>query len=528
MIGVHLFLAVFALLLRSTHPLPSNNAPPTWSYNVRFGVTSVPAYSTDLGLIYVATKIGQVIAVNSTNGKLVWTLRTGIVALTAKVSSPSILKLPASSGKPCTTTLYVGGVFAANACDGELLWHTSLIHTNYSSPSPALIANVSRATTAPQPLLYVNGESSLYALGAREGRRLFNVSLSGKSCTKPVVADRLVIVCTSPDPAHSPNDGTREHDGSVFALDATSGAQVWKYSGTHGTSFLSAPAVDDARGVLVVSSTAEKHAIVALKLKSGIVQWSISTPTRVAASPIIAADGAVYSGCYDGTIFSISSDGMKLWVSTQLDSIVNTSPQFSMNGKGIYASTTVGTLYYLDRISGELLWKRREMGTSLVPPLPLNAHDVLFTSMDGMLQSYDTVIDIPDIRSEKPDTPTLPPTDHEEDDGTARESVESADEEISYEVIVGSSGIILAIFSALLWRHKKIGKLQDCLCGIQRWIHHVLKMSSSSPSGGSRTLDLVPLMSPTNSVNVMVDDDDEDDINPFRSPHFHDDGDDSA
>jgi outer membrane protein assembly factor BamB len=88
--------------------------------------------------------------------------------------------------------------------------------------------------------------------------------------------------------------------GSIFALDATTGAGRWRVRAS--TNAYSAPAVAD--GVIYVGST--EGSVSALDGITWAVRWRFATDASVGSLPAVA-NGAVYVAVYDGSVYALNA-----------------------------------------------------------------------------------------------------------------------------------------------------------------------------------------------------------------------------
>jgi outer membrane protein assembly factor BamB len=192
----------------------------------------------------------------------------------------------------------------------------------------------------------------------------------------PILADGLLIVGAS--------------DGHLYALDARTGEEHWRYPATGAddvvTGFASAAdgvvvisiagglrAVDLATGEeqwaapgkagaitdiadgVVYSAANDGHAY-GLDLQTGAERWSWAAPA--AATYITVDDGTAYVSVEDGKLYAVSIDsGQASWswqtISQAGAAVVSRDVVF------ISARGDQGELYALDRASGKLRWKYR-------------------------------------------------------------------------------------------------------------------------------------------------------------------------
>lgn len=153
-------------------------------------------------------------------------------------------------------------------------------------------------------------------------------------------------------------------DGTVVALSATDGGEVWR--AYLGSEVLSQPAFgDDA----VFAQTIDGR-LLALEADDGSVRWSfdIQVPVltlRGTASPAFE-NGIVYAGFANGTVSAIRTEnGEPIWEHrvmlpegrSELDRIVDVDGSPLLAGPLVYAVAYQGQLKALRRADGNALWQ---------------------------------------------------------------------------------------------------------------------------------------------------------------------------
>ncbi len=136
-------------------------------------------------------------------------------------------------------------------------------------------------------------------------------------------------------------------NGSITALNATSGAVLWTYGA--GGFISSSPAISGGRlfiGTISVSS----GTLLCLNASTGAHVWNRSFGGEIESSPL-AYQGVVYIGVNDGRVYALNdSTGAQLW-NVSISSPVRSSPAleggllyFGANDKRVYAvNATTGT-----------------------------------------------------------------------------------------------------------------------------------------------------------------------------------------
>ena len=197
---------------------------------------------------------------------------------------------------------------------------------NNLESSPAVVNGV----------VYVGSDSngSVYALNASTGAQLWSFATGADLLASPAVANGVVYV--------------EQYDGSnLYALDASTGAQLW--SDTIGTS-LSSPAV--VNGVVYVGSFDGN--LYALNASTGAQLWSYNTGAEVWSSPAVV-NGVVYVGSQNNNVYALNaSTGAKLWSYATGGAIWFSSPTVA-NGV-VYVGSFDNNMYALNASTGAKLW----------------------------------------------------------------------------------------------------------------------------------------------------------------------------
>ncbi|MFZ0705003.1 MAG: PQQ-binding-like beta-propeller repeat protein [Candidatus Korobacteraceae bacterium] len=197
--------------------------------------------------------------------------------------------------------------------------------------------------------LYVGtGDNNLYALNADTGALLWKYSVGNYVDSSPAVANGIVYF------------GTYYSDLNLYALDATTGALIWTYPTQSRTS---SPAV--ANGTLYVGS--EDGSFYALNATTGALVWKavISQYVQINSSPAVA-NGGVYFGTSDGYVYALdAATGTLLW-KHQMGQGIFSSPAVAngvvyIGGGGIYG----GDLVALDAGTGTQLWTFSTQGDGI-------------------------------------------------------------------------------------------------------------------------------------------------------------------
>lgn len=320
------------------------------SGDVGFMTDASPAVSSD-GIVYVTTRVGALVALDSTaNFSVVWTftIPSGLYCS----SSPAI----DASGLVFTgcgdSTLYA--VFASN---GTLAWSYSMRGT----------VNAPVALAGDGTLFVGSLGGDFVALEAASGTVKWVADLSYVWYSAAVGRNGLVYVADInmgllaldqasgkivwqksvgedhpyPSPAIAPNGyviwGT--HEGTVLATHPTTGEEMWRtVTGYDMTSLAVTPL-----GLVIFGDLG--NAVRALDARTGRSVWNTTSGDQVQSAPIISLEGTVYAGCNDGKLYAMCSlTGALKWVFQADSPFVSSAPAIGKKGEVFIASSS-GKLY---------------------------------------------------------------------------------------------------------------------------------------------------------------------------------------
>jgi outer membrane protein assembly factor BamB len=165
------------------------------------------------------------------------------------------------------------------------------------------------------------------------------------------------------------------NDANVYAVNASTGALVWKYATGNAISF-SSPAV--INGVVYVGSL--DNSVYAINASTGVLVWKYTTGGPVNSSPAVA-NGTVYIGSEDGSIYALNaSTGALSWKYTTGAAIYASSPTVA-NGT-VYIGSEDYNVYALNAGTGALRWQYTTSYYVLSTPIFANGL-IYVTSGDG-------------------------------------------------------------------------------------------------------------------------------------------------
>jgi outer membrane protein assembly factor BamB len=295
--------------------LPTKQPAIVWKFSS--DVTLSDVVTAD-GFVYFGNHDGQLIALKTADGSVVWKYDLPgrkaaapkresflVEELVAPLGAPAVREdLPV--GKPAVDKDYVyfgsrAGVTAIRRDDGKFVWHRPIEH------------GVLEATPLPVGhRVYVSGyDGRAYSLHRPTGH---------------VVWEHDLVQDAPPDPPRFPGQSARFQniparpagaacDGKLFiqcvfdqsrivAIDCVTGEKSWSYQMGGWTA--AAPTIADGR----VYIASQDRSLSCVSLASGKVLWKFHTPTWL-ASRVAVHGGKVYLTCHRGELFQLDAENGK-------------------------------------------------------------------------------------------------------------------------------------------------------------------------------------------------------------------------
>lgn len=264
-------------------------------------------------------------------------------------------------------------------------------HTGYNANefilSPVNVGNIAAgwqgSTGGSSSPAVVNGvayigsfDGNVYALNASTGAQLWKYTTDGASGASPAVANGLVYAASQ--------------GKTLFALNAATGALVWKYN---AQSYFGSPVVAD--GIVYFASDV-LNAVVAVDAATGTFLWQYQAPFAV-TSTVAVANGVVYADATGVDLLALDAKtGILRWIyPTGNTDNVDTAPAVA-NGV-VYVSVQFSGggnksgLDAVDAATGTRLWRYPiDLGEFVTTPAVANGIVYCATNYpDGYLYALD-------------------------------------------------------------------------------------------------------------------------------------------
>jgi len=304
-----------------SYALNTSNGSLRWRFKVHYQSSDLNLLGNQIvsnGRVYLSEVsafdgYSVVMALDASKGTRLWQHRydgTGIMNLAHPVDDSAGIYLQAASsttlygttftgtGNTVTTTLY-----AINASDGSLLWKKK-VSTNGSMPDEI-------GGLVMDGVLCFSAGLHLYGFDAATGEAKWSVPLDGEAYDRFSALQGVVYVATVHEQVRS-DYSVYESSGSLYAVRAQDGKQLWRYHAQEG---VFSPLAQNNTVFVSVSRQdgTTPQGIVALDVTSGVLQWTRPEPAGPVAgiAPQVAAGkNYLYVNNSDGQIQVLQvSDG---------------------------------------------------------------------------------------------------------------------------------------------------------------------------------------------------------------------------
>jgi outer membrane protein assembly factor BamB len=306
-------------------------------WNVTIGKTYIESSPAVInGNVYIGSDDFRVYALNATTGAKVWDFLTGGEVC----SSPTIL-----NGR-----VYVGSddknLYALNATNGAKIWNATLGNGIRSSPAIA------------DGIVAVLAGSNISAVNASDGSFLWGLTTGYWESSSPTMVNGTVY-------AGSDN-------GRLYALNSTTGKQIWQFSPGFLYSFTSPAVVNHV--VYIGSGNASTGRIYALDWLTGVEKWNVTIADNWVDSSPAVAGGVVYIGSSDNRVYAVNAaTGAAVWnFSTKRH--ISSSPAVA-NGI-VYLGSHDGRVYAIGK-------PRAPAVTAVVPATGIRGRTVQISNLSG-------------------------------------------------------------------------------------------------------------------------------------------------
>jgi len=281
-----------------------------------------------------------------------------------------------------------GNVYAVDAETGHQIWKFAT--KGPVSSSPAVANGIVYATSYDGKLYALNSETGAVKWKfATAGERRFEAKgLDGMEPKNQTIADPFDVFLSSPVVVKN-TVYFGSGDGNVYALDAGTGEQRWKFR--TGDVVHASPAF--ANGVLFFGSW--DSYFYAVDAASGKEKWRfhggedalMHNQVGFQSSPAVV-DGVVYTGCRDSNVYALdAASGKEKWRCNNELSWVNSSPAV-VQGKVFFETSDTSLFRVVEATTGKQLVRQQAKAPMFSSPAVVG-DVVLIGVLNGTLEARD-------------------------------------------------------------------------------------------------------------------------------------------
>lgn len=316
-----------------------------WQFKTDGPIVGSPAVAN--GMVYIGSSDGTFYAVDEETGKVRW-----------KKSTPGEVNSSPAVADGTVYVLDMRGVFHAyNAETGEQKWYFMTeferrFQANRLHGYPPVQQTMpdswdlylSSPAVANGKAYFGSGDGNIYALDAESGALVWKFTTGDVVHASPAIANGIVYIGS--------------WDSNFYALDAETGAEKWRFKATEDPvihnqqGFQSSATVSD--GIVYVGCR-DGH-VYALDAANGRKKWDYSTAKSWVNATAAVRDGYLYSGTSDGSrFFILEAKTGRLKYNFVAGGQVFSSP--AVAGDLVYFGSSNGKLFAADAKSGKITWQ---------------------------------------------------------------------------------------------------------------------------------------------------------------------------
>lgn len=266
-------------------------------------------------------------------------------------------------------------------------WHSGF-GQGTSVTSPVLLWKFSASSSIASGPAIVNGiiyfgsgNGTIFALNAISGDQIWNRTTPMSADTSPAVVDGVVYIGCNSAENYPAGTAPPPQTCVVHALNAYTGEEIWNFS---ADGWASSPTTSN--GVVYFgTSNGNRGTVYALRATNGSRIWDFSDGVGAESATPAIVDGVVYFSAFDGGVYALNaSSGQEYW--RTFTSGGRSSP--AVINRVIYVGSTLHQVYALDASSGSILWNYTTSAAVWSSPAYASS-EVYIGSDDGHLYCLD-------------------------------------------------------------------------------------------------------------------------------------------
>ncbi len=261
-----------------------------------------------------------------------------------------------------------GLVAAFAAADGKPLWRVKLERQLSGGPADG------------GEVLLLGGDAELLALEKKDGGLRWRAELGSEVVGMPLRSgERVLVRCV---------------DGSLYALSASDGRQLWRFKERVPQLSLRGDSAPVVSGPMVIIGTATGR-LRALSLEDGRELWSEKVSeargvTEIARmvdvdAELLLSGSILYAAAYQGRLAAFAAASGRMYWSREIASYSG----MAESEQALYITDQTGLVWALDKRSGRALWKSEALrGRDLSAPVRQGGY-LIVGDYEGYLHWFD-------------------------------------------------------------------------------------------------------------------------------------------
>ncbi len=342
-----------------------------------------PVYAQDK--IFVADNEGEIKAVDSLNGNIIWDQDTETQITGGPGAGDSLVMIGTSEGE----------ILAISGDAGKTLWRSRVSSEVLAAPQVANNIVVGRTI-----------DGKIYGLDAAEGKRLWTYdqsvpALTLRGTSSPVITGEFVI--------------SGFDEGRLTAIELHTGKLVWetRIALGSGRSELERMVDIDAEPLVVddvIYVATFQGRIAAVTLDGGQILW---TRDISSFSGLCADDKNIYITDDNSHVWALDRfTGNSIWKQEKLQARAVTGP--ASIGDLVVVGDLEGYLHWLDKATGEFVSRTQVSDTKIIAS-PISVNNIVYSyASDGTLGAYTYINGTAGIAIETPSNEDEQKTEDEE------------------------------------------------------------------------------------------------------------------
>jgi outer membrane protein assembly factor BamB len=326
-------------------PGPKQLAGVKWTFKAGGPVVASPAIAA--GVVYIAAWDGHLYAIDQETGKEKWNFKSSMPIASSPAVVSDALYFVSSAGSLVALDLKTGQPKWVYAIEYERKFEARNLH-GYPSAAQTIPDAWDLFTSSPAvangKVYFGGGDGNVYAIDAQTGAVLWKFATKDVVHSSPAVVNNVVYIGS--------------WDSYLYAIDADTGQEKWSFKSGEDNSihnqvgFQSSPAVVDGT---VYIGCRDAH-VYAIDAATGHKKWDYPTNKSWVIGTPAVRDGMVYVGTSDSSRFmALDAKTGRLRFDFKAGAYMFSSA--ALAGDLAYVGDHNGRFYAIDAKAGKLVWE---------------------------------------------------------------------------------------------------------------------------------------------------------------------------